>query len=586
MSHAENIKNNLDNKLLKVPTVPGVYIFFGQDKKCLYIGKAINLKNRVKSYFNKKLSPRLTIMINEVVDFEITQTSSSHAALLLENNFIKEYKPKYNILFRDDKTYPYLRITPHDYPRIMFYRGVRKEGRDYFGPFPDSAAVRRSIDLLQKIFKIRSCTDSIFKNRTKPCLLYSIKRCSAPCVNYISQEEYNENITSIKKMLAGKKQDMEIDLRKKMEAAAANLDFELAAKYRDHIKYLAVLKNQHYVDEKNIINLDYIGIHQGENDSCINLVSIRNGVRIGENRFFSKSKNASATEILSAFIDYYYKDDSKINIITEHDVSNDFINRKISRPVTKEQKFRIAEANQNAKLAIELKMTNFKKLIQLGEALGIENLSRLECFDISHHSGDEPVASRVVFINGEKCTQQYRRYSIDKAIGGDDVKSIGEAVSRCYTRTVKESLARPDLIIIDGGKTQLSSAIKSLPKEMKNSKIIGFSKGRGRKSGDEKIILPDGSEFEMSSFSGGFHLLQEIRDEAHRFALFGHRIKKNKKTIKSVLDDIEGIGPKKKKELIMSMGGIDRVKQASVTQLSKIKGISAELAEKIYNHIH
>ena len=585
MTDINPITTALEAKLLKLPTVPGVYVYYGAAHKCLYVGKAINIKNRVKSYFNKKLSPRLTLMMKEVVDFEITTTSSNHAALLLENNLIKEYKPKYNILFRDDKTYPYIKITPHSYPRIMFYRGPRKETRDYYGPFPDSQAVRRSLDLVQKIFKVRSCTDSVFKSRTKPCLLYSINRCTAPCVGKITEKDYNEKIVSVRKLLTGKRHDLENELRAKMEQAAAQLDFEMAAQYRDHIKALAVLKNQHSVDENNLSTNDYLGVYVTPERSCVNLVSIRNGIRGGESRYFTNTRGASAEELISAFIDHYMGPDSPV-IITEFPPAEIFGGQKVIRPNTKDQKYRIQEANQNAKLALELKLTNQKKLAQLTQDLKLPSLNRMECFDVSHSGGAQPVASRVVFINGEKATRFYRRYSITPERGGDDVKSIAEAVRRCYTRAVTEGTALPDLIIIDGGKTQLAAAVAALPKQLAQTMIIGFAKGRERKSGAERIILRSGKEFPLSPFSGGFHLLQEIRDEAHRFALFGHRGQRQKKTIRSIFDEIEGLGPKKKKELITTLGGIDRVKEASVAQLIKIKGISPSLAQKIYDHIH
>ena len=581
-----DLSPELSSKLLILPTSPGVYIFYGAGRKCLYIGKAINLKNRVKSYFNKNLSPRLTMMRAEITDLEITTTSSSAAALVLENNLIKEAKPRYNILFRDDKTYPYIKITQHPYPRLMFYRGPRQAQEDYFGPFPDSSAVRRSIDLLQKIFKVRSCTDAVFRARTKPCLLYSIKRCSAPCVNYISQPDYLQDVKAIRDLLGGKKQDLENDLRTQMESAAAALDFESAAKYRDHIKYLAVLKNQHHVDEKNLTNTDYLGIHLTPSAACINLVSIRNGIRLGETRFFTQPRGADASEILTAFVDYYYAPDNKIRIITAEPVVSNFAVPHLGGPTSQDHQFRLREANQNAKLALELRSTSYKKLTQLASELKIKNLKRLECFDISHSGGSEPVASRVVFINGEKAPAHYRRYGITPTHGGDDPKSIAEAVRRCYTRAVREGAELPDLIIIDGGVTQLNAAVAALPSALAETAIIGFAKGAARTSGAEKIILRSGAEFPLSPFSGAFHLLQEIRDEAHRFALFGHRVKRGKKSIKSVLDDIEGLGPKKKKELIATLGGVAQIREAGLKQLSQVHGISPALAQRIYEHLH
>ncbi len=584
-----------DKTILKrLPPLPGVYRFIGEKDTVLYVGKAGNLRKRVSSYFNPaRLSPRIRLMIAAMRDVEITVTASEHAALLLENNLIKTLRPRYNILFRDDKSYPFLRLSGHAYPRLMFYRSDKTANKsdDLFGPFPDSNAIRKTVNMLQRIFHLRTCADSVFINRARPCLLHGIGRCSAPCVNFVTPAQYADDVRGAKQLLAGDSHGVEADLQQKMEAAAAELNFETAAVLRNRLRALAVVRAKHFVDVPGEKDADYVGVYCHQKSACVNLVSVRNGQRMGERRLFSECANATAHEVLAAFIGQHYGDMQQPPQIFANHLPDPapLPPLGVSAP-SGEQKRRTDEADNNARIALELRLAQTlkaaDKLAALGDYLNMPPPSRIECFDISHSSGEEPMAARVVFTDGEAQTAQYRRFAITPELGGKDTAAITEAVGRCYRRAVAESSPLPNLILIDGGITQLHAAQVAIPSVAKHIPIIAIAKGAARKAGEETLLNSDGKIIHIPPTNAAFHLLQAVRDEAHRFAVAGHRHRRDKKRHTSSLENIEGVGPKRRRQLITYFGGLRELKAAGEEELIKIRGVSPSLAKRIYNFLH
>ena len=581
--------------LAEIPPLPGVYRFVNAEGVVLYVGKAANLKKRVCSYFQqKRQSPRMKLMLAAIVNVEITVTASENAALLLESNLIKSLRPKYNILFRDDKSYPFLRLTNHPYSRLMFYRG--KNSGDCFGPFPDSAAVRETIDMIQRLFRLRTCADAVFANRSRPCLLHGIGRCSAPCVNLISPINYASDTAGARVLLRGDSQGVEADLRTQMEAAAAAEDFERAAILRDRLRALAVMRGRHFVDDRKTPDADYVGAHCAHNECCVNVVMVRGGRHVGERRFFpAQAAAAEEGEVLAAFVDSNYGEHPPPRIVPSHHLASPPALPLVAHCVVAaprgEQKLRAQQAADNAKHALVMRRSQQMAAVVKTRALG-ERLSlsppprRLECFDISHSMGEEPIAARVVFIDGAPHPAEYRRYKIAPERGGDDYASIHEAVARCYRRTVADHLPLPDLLIIDGGSGQVRAAAAALATIARpHIPLLGMAKGAARKVGEEKLITGDGEVLSLPPDDPALHLLQAVRDEAHRFAVAGHRRRRDKKRQVSVLEDIEGVGPNRRRQLITYFGGLRGLKAAGEDELIKIRGVGAQLARRIYDSL-
>ena len=587
-----------DKSVLRdIPPLPGVYRFLDGDGRALYVGKAANLKKRAASYFQKNLSPRMRLMMAAMRGVEVTVAASEHAALLLENRLIKTLRPRYNILFRDDKSYPFLRLTAHAYPRLMFYRGDKIGGGEesFYGPFPDSRAVRKTVNILQRVFRLRTCSDSVFSGRSRPCLLHGIGRCSAPCVNKISPARYAADVGAARRLLSGDSRGVESDLRSQMESAAARLEFESAAALRDRLRALAVVRARHFVDgDDSHPDADYAGVCASGGAVCVNVVSVRGGRRLGERRFFWESRltggaAAEPGEALSAFVGQHYGAAENPPPIFCECAPLSPTSPPVQQPRGATQKQRAREAAENARIALEMRQAQrtraADKVKGLATKLDIPPPKRLECFDISHSGGEAPTASRIVFLDGAPATAHYRRFNI-QAAGGDDPAAIAEAVGRCYRRTVKEKTAPPDLILIDGGAAQLKAARTALPKELAATPLLAMAKGAARKPGEETLIRDDGEIVGMDSSDPAFHLLQAARDEAHRFAVGGHRLRRDKKRRTSSLEDIEGVGAKRRRMLLNTFGGLRGLKAAGEDELIKIKGVSAFLARRIYAALH
>ena len=572
----------------------------------IYIGKAKNLKKRVASYFVKKQSsPRTRLMISKIDAIEFTITNTEADALILENNLIKELLPRYNVIFRDDKSYPYLMVTGGKFPRLMFHRGTQKKENQYFGPFPNSNAVRQSIQLLQKVFMLRTCEDSVFNNRTRPCLQHQIKRCTAPCVGLISDFDYKNDIKQAALFLKGKDNEVISDLTKRMNQSSDEFNYERAAIFRDRIQSLRQVRLKQSVSDFSENDADIIATEEGFGQVCVNLVMIRGGRHLGDKSFFPKnSVEQNIENIIEVFLTQYYN--QKVPppvLVIEKKFDKDLIGKffslkeyppvKIISRIPGDKKMWLMMANQNAKIALKQKNNEhasqvkrikaFRKLLNLSE-----QTDRVECFDISHTMGEKTVGSCVVFDKNMMQNKEYRRYNIENIKPGDDYGAMQQVLERRYRKIISEDLVKPDIILIDGGKGQLGVA-KSIMEELGISDIVlvGVSKGPLRKSGTETLFTSNGVILENIDQSDlGFHLIQQIRDEAHRFAITGHRARRDKARITSSIEEIEGVGIKKRKSLLVYFGGLEGVKKATIEELIIVEGISNKIAEKIFNFFH
>ncbi len=598
--------NDLDNFIRSLPNLPGVYRMCNESNEVIYVGKAKNLKKRVSSYFQKTQLPiRTAAMVSHIHHIEITITASEAEALLLEGNLIKQYTPKYNVLFKDDKSYPYIQISSHAFPQIKLYRGSANNKNNYFGPYPNSWAAREVIQHLQKLFMLRTCDDSVYAHRSRPCLLYQIKRCSAPCVNHISEKEYEKQIINAISFLSGNEQHVLDDLRLQMNEYSNNLEFEKAALIRDQIALMQQVLLKQSVSKNSTEDIDIIAVAHSEFYYTVNWVMIRSGKHIGDKTFYpSNTDQVSIDDIYEAFITQHYvnnivPDTIIINQLQDIDNLSVWLSevaghkvKIINNPIGEKKTwwnnaFKNAEFSLNNRLNQISSAENRLQSLQNDLSLDFSPI-RIECFDISHTQGQDTVASCVVFDHGTPAKQYYRKFNIKDINPGDDYAAMAQALERRYSRIVKEQGQLPDLLIIDGGKGQLNIAKEILATlNLTDLYVIGVAKGEGRKAGLEKIILHiDNTELFLKQESPGFHLIQAIRDEAHRFAITGHRMKRSKTTQHSVLDEIEGIGPKRRKQLLVQFGGLKGLQSASVDDISAITGIGLELAKKIYNHLH
>jgi excinuclease ABC subunit C len=586
---------------------PGIYKMQSVDGEVLYIGKAKNLKNRVSSYFNKQnRSPKQQVMVSRIVTIDITVTHTEGEALLLESQQIKRYKPRYNICLRDDKSYPFIYISSlHDFPRITFHRGAKKRQGKYFGPYPSAGAVRETLKLIQKIFPVRQCEDSYYQNRSRPCLQYQIERCTAPCVDLVSKDDYAQDVENTLLFLEGKSDQLINQLIAKMEKSAKDLAYEQAATYRDQIVKTRNILEKHFVHgEKGDVDIIVCAVKAGI--ACVQVFFIRNGQHLGSKTFFPKTiEEYTPDKILQAFIPQYYLEKQvPYELIVSHELEEQELlqqvlskqashNVVISPRVRAERLKWLQLAQTNVENALLTKLADkqglYARFLSLQEELGCADTpKRLECFDISHTQGDQTVASCVVFDREGPVKSAYRRFNIEGITSGDDYAAIHQAVSRRFARLKKGEHESPDILLIDGGKGQVSEAEKALAElEIKNVMIVGVSKGPDRKPGMEKIILPrEQQPLDITPGASGLLLIQHIRDEAHRFAITGHRQRRSKAKKQSALEGIVGLGPKRRQLLLKQFGGMQGVSRAGVDALCSIDGISRQLAQRIYDTFH
>ncbi|MES2771317.1 MAG: excinuclease ABC subunit UvrC [Pseudomonadota bacterium] len=616
--------------LATLPELPGVYRMLDADDKVLYVGKAKSLKKRVASYFRAQhASPRIALMVAQIANIETTVTRSEAEALLLENNLIKRLAPRYNILFRDDKSYPYIVLTHDAFPRLAFFRGRTDQRADYFGPFPSSPAVRDSVHFLQKMFRLRTCENSVFNNRSRPCLLYQIKRCSGPCVDLIEPELYAADVRLASLFLQGRQQEVMAKLKLAMEQSAANLAFEQAAQYRDQIQSLRQIQDRQYVESAQGEDLDIVVVVAEQGLLCVNLAMVRGGRHLGDKaQFPSNAQEVALSEALTAFVyQHYWAHPAPTRILLnlpppEAAVSaalNEYVGRTIPLMQARNQTQRVwvEMAEQNARLAIlarrgMLSMQGERWVAlqsvlglssadaldalgaadesdQLGESDEVSALAaRIECFDISHTMGEATVAACVVYQGRGMQKSAYRRFNITNIAPGDDYAAIRQAVLRRYEKMAKGEGVLPSLILIDGGKGQVAAAASALLElGLAHLPLVGVAKGEARKAGLERLIFADErTPLQLPPQHPALHLIQEIRDEAHRFAISGHRAQRSRARRSSQLEEIEGVGPKRRKALIAHFGGLQGISNAGIEQLTVVPGISRALAEKIYAALH
>ena len=577
-----------------LPNLPGVYRMLGARGEALYVGKARDLKKRVGSYFHKQASsPRIQMMLSQVASIEVTASRSEGEALLLENNLIKSLAPRYNILFRDDKSYPYLTVTGHEFPRLGFHRGAKDRQNRYFGPFPHAYAVRESIQLLQRVFRLRTCEDTVFENRSRPCLLHQIHRCTAPCTGLISAGQYAEDVANAVLFLEGREDDVIRGLSDKMNAAADAQHYEKAAAYRDQVRALSRVQARQYVESNRGVDADVVACAIEGGIACVNLVMIRGGRHVGDRSFFpSNAEGATAGEVVAAFLEQHYLDQPlPALVVTSEPVELE--NANVVNPSHGERRVWLEMACKNAQLAIGQRVrdraTQEGRLQALREALGLpESVQRIECFDISHTMGEATVAACVVYDRQQMQKSEYRRFNIHDVTPGDDYAAMRQVLSRRYERVNAEAGKIPDLVLIDGGKGQVSAAKAAMVElGMNDIAVVGIAKGPERKPGLEELIIEsEARTLQLPPSHPGLHLIQAIRDEAHRFAIVGHRARRGKARMRSMLNEIPGIGAKRRQALIEHFGGLRGVQAAAIDDIAKVEGISRPLAERIYRHLH
>jgi len=639
---SNSLFENLQQDVKRLPGLPGVYRFFDEAGQILYVGKARNLKKRVSSYFqSKQLSPRIALMVGKIARYETTVTRTETEALILENNLIKEMAPPFNILFRDDKSYPYVMLTGHQFPRLASYRGKIDKRNHYFGPFPNSWAVRNSVQILQKVFRLRTCEDSVFKNRSRPCLLHQIHRCSAPCVGRLSIEQYGQDVAQATRFLEGDHSRVLSELEKEMHVHSEAMEFEMAAVLRDRIADLSSVLQQQSMDTvaEGEGDVDVIALAQMEGMVCVNLAMVRGGRHLGDRAYFPKGLRSSSgelptpPEILEAFIAQHYLEEnvdvaasgSTSNLIPSvlvlnhalqsisDDVSklsdappeglHELLNAQAGRKITflhqphGQRRHWLAMAEGNAKIALT------KRLVETGGqlarartladilALDLESLEqlRIECFDISHTFGEATQASCVVYAKNTMQSSEYRRFNITDITPGDDYAAMRQVLQRRYANFQELPVDKiPQVILIDGGKGQVEMARQVLAEfGMDVGLIVGVAKGEGRKVGLETLIFADGRKaLELGIDSAALLLVAQIRDETHRFAITGMRAKRAKARTVSRLEEIEGIGAKRRQKLLARFGGLKGVANASIEEIASVEGVSLTLAEQIYRQLH
>lgn len=600
---------DLRDFLARLPNRPGVYRMIGAGDAVLYVGKARDLKKRVSSYFTRsQQSPRIAHMLERVVRVETTVTRSEAEALLLENNLIKTAAPRYNILFRDDKSYPYLKLTGHEFPRIVYYRGAVDKRNRYFGPYPNACSVREAIQALQKVFRLRTCEDSVFANRSRPCLLHQIGRCSAPCVGLVDARGYAEDVEAAARFLQGGQREVLADIEAKMHAAAAELRFEEAAQLRDRLSALARMQSRQSMEAAQDVDADIVAAVVRGGRACVNLAMVRGGRHLGDKAWFPAhaaegGEMATPAEIVEAFVAQHYDGMPVPPVLVVDGVApdealHDWLQQQAGHPVQwirQPQGMRrewLELARQNAQLAIARLLSEEgsqkERTRALARTLGLDDggdLDRLrvECFDISHTMGEATQASCVVYQHHAMQRGEYRRFNIEGIVGGDDPAAMRQVLTRRYS-----DAPVPDVVLIDGGATQVGAArqvFEELGADV--SALVGVAKGEGRKVGLETLVFADGrAPIVPGRDSAALMLVAQIRDEAHRFAITGMRSRRAKARTGSRLDEIDGIGPKRRQRLLARFGGLRGIMAASVEDLASVEGVSRALAEEIYRRLH
>ena len=573
--------------------------------KVLYVGKAAQLKKRVASYFQKtNISPRIRLMVSHIASVEVTVTRSEGEALLLENNLIKTLKPRYNILFRDDKSYPYILLTGHSHPRLAYYRGAMHKQHRYFGPYPNAQAAKESIQLLQKIFRLRTCEDSVYANRTRPCLLHQIQRCTAPCVGLINTQDYAADVNNAMLLLQGKQGEVETLLRSAMEQAAHAQHYEQAALLRDQLHALHTVQQKQFVESGRETDADIIAVMELNGTLCVNLAMVRGGRHLGDKSLLPQNAGGqNLSEVLDAFLAQHYLNRSVpplilTNVAGDTQALQELLSEQsghkvqISHSVSGERRQWLEMAQENALLALRqqagLQAGQSARVDALRVLLDLPQLARIECFDISHTMGEATVASCVVYDELAMRNAEYRRYNISGITGGDDYAAMSQALRRRYQKLQAGEGKRPDLVLIDGGLGQLGAASAVMADlGLSGIPLLGVAKGVERRPGLEQLFLaPQKKPLQLPPDSPALHLIQHVRDEAHRFAISGHRAKRGKARTASVLEEVSGVGERRRRNLLARFGGLQGVRQASVDELAQVEGISPALAQKIYQQLH
>lgn len=588
---------------------PGVYRMLDAKHNVLYVGKASDLKKRVASYFQRtQAAPKTAALMELVRNVEVTVTNTEAEALLLEYNLIKQHRPRYNVTLRDDKSYPYIYVsTNHRFPRLQFHRGARKGKGRYFGPYPSTGAVRQTLNDLQKLFMVRQCQDSFFRNRSRPCLQYQIKRCTAPCVGLISEQQYAADIAAAIDFLDGKNRAVVAAFVARMEAAAANQEYEQAARFRDQVARLKEVEARQLVSRTSRQDLDILGFASNGAMHVVTVLFIRNGAVLGSHDHYPRlAGETDRARILNGFVaQYYLGRDVPAEIILDAEIEDaELLEKELSARAAHKVAIRhrvrgdrqrwlaMAETNaeQGLNLLVASNATLRRQFAALATALGAEDdgIQRLECFDVSHTSGEATVAACVVFNAAGPLKSDYRRFNLTPAAAGDDYSALAEALRRRYARVKKGEVPLPDVLFVDGGKGQLSTAMTVLDElELGWLRVVAVAKGRARKPGAEQLFVPGGSSpLLLAADSPALLLVQQLRDEAHRFAITGHRQRRGKARTHSRLEEIPGLGPKKRRELLRQFGGLQGVMGAGVDDLIKVHGIGRRLAESIYNDLH
>ena len=589
-----------------LPNLPGVYRFLNAAGEAIYVGKASDLRKRVASYFQKNHpSPRTALMVTQIANAEITTTRTEAEALLLENNLIKSLQPRYNVLFRDDKSYGYILVTGHEYPQIRFYRGAHTKGNKYFGPFPSAWSVRETIGHLQKIFLLRTCDDTVFAHRSRPCLLHQIHRCSAPCVKLVTPEDYARDVRHAEQFLEGKETDVIEDLTAKMQLASEERNYELAAHHRDQIRMLQRILSGQAVESASAGDVDIIAAIESQGVWCVTLAMVRGGRHLGDRSFFPQNASGSdAPTILEAFITQHYGQQPVpgrvvCDQIEEGGSLEDLLAEIAGRPVKVvtrpigESRMWLEMAKRNAALAVGQRLatqaTQEARAAALQDFLGSEApLARIECFDISHTMGEATVGSCVVYDKGAMQSSEYRRYNVKGVDPGDDYGAMCYALSVRYKKLASGEGKTPDLILIDGGLGQIHAAQAVMADlGLHHIRMMGVAKGVERKPGLEQLFIAGEDEpRRLPPDHPALHLIQQIRDEAHRFAITGHRARRGKARTASRLEEISAVGPRRRQRLLEHFGGLQGVLAASIEDLARVEGISRKLAERIYQELH